>query len=59
MPPLLAFRPQPTAPGVRTILEDLAAKTPKARSAKPEDFIEPRFVKELDDSGLIRRLYGQ
>jgi NitT/TauT family transport system substrate-binding protein len=56
---LISRVPYPTAAGVRTILDDLAAKTPKARSAKPEDFIEPRLVKELDDAGLIRRLYGQ
>ena len=48
--------PYPTAAGVRTILEDLASKNPKARSAKPEDFIEPRFVRELEDSGFFRRL---
>ena len=56
---LIPRAPYPTAAGVRTILEDLAARHPKARSAKPEDFIESRFVKELDDTGLIRRLYGQ
>ena len=56
---LIPRAPYPTAPGVRTILDDLAAKTPKVRTAKPEDFIESRFVKELDDAGLIRRLYGQ
>ena len=59
LPPLLAFRPHPTAAGVRTILDDLAAKTPKARTARPEDFIETCFVKELDDAGLILRLYGR
>jgi len=56
---LIPRAPYPTAAGVRTILDDLAAKTSKARAARPEDFIEPRFVKELDDAGAIRRLYGQ
>ncbi len=56
---LIPQAPYPTVAGVRTILQDLAAKNPKARTAKPEDFVEPRFVKELDDSGFIRRLYGQ
>ncbi len=56
---LIPQAPYPTVAGVRTILEDLAAKNPKARTAKPEDFVEPCFVKELDDSGFIRRLYGQ
>ena len=43
--------------GVRTILEALAAGNPAARAAKPEDFVDMRFVKELDDSGFIDRLY--
>ena len=51
--------PYPTPAGVRTILDDLTAKHPKARAARPEDFIESRFVKELDDAGAIRRLYGE
>ncbi len=55
---LIPRAPYPTAAGVRTILEDLATKNPRARAAKPEDFIEPRFVKDLDDAGLLRRLYG-
>ncbi len=50
--------PYPTPAGVRTILDDLALKHPKARTAKPEDFIDSRFVKDLDDAGAIRRLYG-
>jgi ABC-type nitrate/sulfonate/bicarbonate transport system substrate-binding protein len=56
---LIPRAPYPTAAGVRTILDDLAARTPKARTARPEDFIEPGFVRELDDAGLLRRLYAQ
>lgn len=56
---LIPRAPYPTAAGVRTILEDLAAKHPRARGARPEDFIEPRFVRELDAEGFLRRLYGQ
>lgn len=56
---LIPRAPYPTAAGVRTILEDLAAKNPKARDARPGDFVEVRFVKELEDGGFIRRLYGQ
>jgi hypothetical protein len=32
----------------------LAQTDPKAKAAKPEDFVDMRFVKELDDSGLLR-----
>ena len=30
---------------------------PKAKAAKPEDFVDMRFIKELDKSGYIDRLY--
>jgi hypothetical protein len=30
---------------------------PKIKSAKPEDFVDMRFIKELDDSGFIDKLY--
>ncbi len=33
-------------------------RTGSGGTPRPEDFIAPRFVKELDDSALIRRLYG-
>jgi hypothetical protein len=29
---------------------------PKARAAKPEDFIDARLIRELDKSGFINRL---
>jgi hypothetical protein len=30
---------------------------PKAKDAKPENFVDTRFVQELDDSGFIANLY--
>ena len=47
----------PTLEGIQLILDYLADKDPKARKAKPEDFVETRFIKELDQSGYIDRLY--
>jgi hypothetical protein len=35
----------------------LGEKDPKARGAKPEDFADSSFVKELDESGFIDGLY--
>jgi hypothetical protein len=40
-------------------LEDLGKTNAKARSADPRRFIEPRFLKELDDNGFIAQLYGK
>ena len=47
----------PTLEGIRKILEPLAETDPKAKAAKPEDFVDMRFVKELDESGFIDDLY--
>jgi ABC-type nitrate/sulfonate/bicarbonate transport system substrate-binding protein len=46
-----------TLPGIQTILDELAPKNPKAKSARPEDFIDMSFVKKLDDDGFYARLY--
>ena len=35
----------------------MAQSNPKAKSVKPEDLIEPRFVRELQTSGYIDSLY--
>jgi NitT/TauT family transport system substrate-binding protein len=47
----------PTPEGIQNILEPLAEKDPKAKAAKPEDFVDVRFIKELDESGFIDDLY--
>jgi NitT/TauT family transport system substrate-binding protein len=47
----------PTLEGIKNILEPLAQTDPKAKAAKPEDFVDMSFVKELDDSGFIADLY--
>jgi hypothetical protein len=31
---------------------------PRARTAKPEDFVDMSFIRELDQSGYIDRLYA-
>jgi NitT/TauT family transport system substrate-binding protein len=47
----------PTLEGIKNILEPLAHTDPKAKAAKPEDFVDMRFIKELDESGFIDELY--
>jgi len=49
--------PYPTETGVATILESIRADEPRAADARPADFIDGRFVHELDESGFIRSLY--
>lgn len=47
----------PSLEGLKFILAPLAEKNPKARAAKPEDFVDLSFIKELDQSGYIDNLY--
>jgi hypothetical protein len=50
-------KPYPTLTGIQTILDELAAKNPKLKAAKPEDFVDMSFVKKLDDEKFFERLY--
>jgi hypothetical protein len=50
--------------GVKTVLEFLVkdnprakSQEPKAKSADPNSFVDPSFVKALDDNGFIKSLY--
>jgi len=47
----------PDLAGLQMVLDLLAEENPKAKSAKPEDFVDSRFIKELDESGYIDNLY--
>jgi ABC-type nitrate/sulfonate/bicarbonate transport system substrate-binding protein len=47
----------PNPAGIQIALDLLADENPKAKSARPEEFVDTRFIKELDDSGYIDSLY--
>jgi len=49
--------PYPTPEGVKTMLDDLATKNPKAATADPKAFVDLSLVRELEASGLIKQLY--
>ena len=49
----------PSLRGLQTILDAMVKEEPKAKDAKPEDFVDSTFVKELDDSGFISNLYKE
>jgi NitT/TauT family transport system substrate-binding protein len=49
--------PYPTKSGLQTLMKFMAATTPEIANSKAEDFIDTRFVKELEDSGFYARLY--
>ena len=49
--------PYPTEPGIQIFLDQLKATNPKAAQAKPSDFTDISFLKELESSGYIDKLY--
>lgn len=52
-------KPYPTLKGIQFQIDDVVKRNPKAKGAKPEDFINITFLKELDQSGFIDKLYKQ
>ena len=44
---------------VQAIFDLAAARDPRAKTADPQGFIEPRFIRELDQKGVIDQLYGE
>ncbi len=47
----------PSLEGLKTVIEDVAERDPRAKSVKPEQFVDFTFIKELDQSGYIDGLY--
>ena len=53
----IQIKPYPTLEGFKTIFDDLAKRVPAARNANPKDYVDTRFIEELDRSGYIDGLY--
>ena len=51
------IKPYPTLDGFKTIFDDLSRKVPAAKTANPKEFVDTRFIDELDQSGYIDSLY--
>lgn len=51
--------PYPSPEGVKTMLDDLAVKNPKAAAADPKTFVDMSLVRELESSGFIKQLYSK
>ena len=49
--------PYPPAAGYQLVLQEMAERNPKAAQANVKDYIDTRFIKELEDSGFIKALY--
>ncbi len=46
----------PNIEGLRNAIDEVAQRVPAARSKKPEDFIDTRFLKELEKEGFFKQL---
>jgi ABC-type nitrate/sulfonate/bicarbonate transport system substrate-binding protein len=49
--------PLPTADAVRSVLDELKDRNPKAREQDPRKFFDDRFIGELQTNGFIDSLY--
>ncbi|MBM2805887.1 MAG: transporter substrate-binding protein [Deltaproteobacteria bacterium] len=47
----------PSLEGLKTVIEDLAERDPRAKTVKPEQFVDMSFIRELDQSGFTDGLY--
>jgi NitT/TauT family transport system substrate-binding protein len=54
--PKLASVPYPTVGGIRFVLDQVATRDPRAKNFAPENFMDLRFVKQLEESGFIQGL---
>jgi DNA-directed RNA polymerase specialized sigma54-like protein len=43
--------------GVKTLLDFVSSQNPKAKSADPENFIDNKIVRQLENSGFFAKLY--
>src|SRR5713226_4540482 len=49
--------PYPITEGLQPTYDYVALTRPEIRSHKPDEFMDPSFIAELDKSGFIKRLY--
>ena len=56
---LIPAVPYPTPAGIQTIIDQLAKTRAQAKTLNPNDFIDASILKEIEDSGFIKRLYGR
>jgi NitT/TauT family transport system substrate-binding protein len=46
----------PSIEGIRNAIDEVAQRVPAAKSKKPEEFIDMRFLRELDKEGFFKQL---
>lgn len=51
--------PYPTIKGIQTVLDEIGTRNPKAKALQPANFIDVTILRELEQSGFIKSLYGE
>ena len=51
--------PYPITKGLEATYDYVAQSRPEIRNRKPEEFVDPSFIAELEKSGFIKKLYEQ
>jgi len=49
--------PYPTMKGIQMVLDEIGSRAPKTREMSPASLVDVTYLKELDQSGFIKRLY--
>jgi NitT/TauT family transport system substrate-binding protein len=44
---------------LQSVLRELATEDPQAATARPDQFYDNRFLREAEDNGFVRQLYGR
>jgi ABC-type nitrate/sulfonate/bicarbonate transport system substrate-binding protein len=55
---LIRRTPHPDREGIQTIIDQLAKTRPQMKNLNSGDFIDASILKEIEDSGFIKKLYG-
>ena len=54
----MARKPYPAIDGLRNVQRLTKAQNPRIADVNVEDLVDSRFIRKLDESGFIDRLYG-
>ena len=49
------YTANPSLPGVRNAMDEVAVRVPAVKNKKPEEFVDTRFLKELDKEGFFKQ----
>ena len=55
----LAKIPYPWPEGLQTVLDEVAESEPRARTVRPQEFIDTRALEQLEREGFVKALWGE